>query len=318
MSGPMWRSVAVLGCALAPALAGAEEPLRVRVSETAAVCFEQAFVRAGLEAVVEKGDPAQTRGADVIVGEESSLVRTLEGGRVDARRAVDLGFGAGGPRPSMVIAAVVADSPHAARAQRLLTRLEDPRARAAFAQCAGASADVRALASTLDVAAYKAGAARYAVTVVDSWLPVCSSTGNQYNDTAQVLGAPNAVNLGGKDNYRGFMSLGQGGWVVVDMGQVISNAPGADVRIYQAQADEPVTLYAGDQPGGPFRLVGFRRSCGTRTPGLFAGYCDFDLADASLASARYLRVEDGELYPCLRAGTVSEGADIDAVELLNP
>jgi hypothetical protein len=88
--------------------------------------------------------------------------------------------------------------------------------------------------------------------------------------------------------------------------------------VYQSQADEPVTLYAGDAPNGPFKQVAFRRYCGNRTPGLFSSYCDFDLAEAGIGSARYLRIEDGELYPCLRGGTQSEGADIDAVELLNP
>ena len=37
---------------------------------------------------------------------------------------------------------------------------------------------------------------------------------------------------------------------------------------------------------------------------------------AGLEEARYFRVEDGELFPC-PGGTNSEGADIDAVEILN-
>jgi len=28
------------------------------------------------------------------------------------------------------------------------------------------------------------------------------------------------------------------------------------------------------------------------------------------------KIEDGEIFPCLAAGSVTEGADIDAVELL--
>jgi hypothetical protein len=30
-----------------------------------------------------------------------------------------------------------------------------------------------------------------------------------------------------------------------------------------------------------------------------------------------MKVEDGEIYPCLAGGTVTEGADIDAIEILN-
>ena len=84
-----------------------------------------------------------------------------------------------------------------------------------------------------------------------------------------------------------------------------------------ATTGEPVSLYAGDAVSGPFRLVALRRPCGVRSPGIFSNHCDFDLAEAGLASARYLRIEDGELYPCLAGGTLTEGADIDAVELLS-
>jgi len=36
-----------------------------------------------------------------------------------------------------------------------------------------------------------------------------------------------------------------------------------------------------------------------------------------VAAARYLKIEDGEVYPCLAGGTVTEGADIDAVQVLS-
>jgi hypothetical protein len=48
-----------------------------------------------------------------------------------------------------------------------------------------------------------------------------------------------------------------------------------------------------------------------------SNHCDFDLADAGMSSARYLKIEDGETYPCVSAGTFTEGADIDAVESLH-
>jgi hypothetical protein len=150
-------------------------------------------------------------------------------------------------------------------------------------------------------------------------MPTCSLASNKYVDPNEVVGPPDAVNLGGQDNYLGFISLGQGGYVTVDMGVTFTDGDGPDVRVYQtvSGAGEPVTLYASASPQGPFALVGLRVPCGTRTGGgVFSNHCDFDLHDGGVASARYLKIEDGEIFPCLARGTVTEGADIDAVELL--
>src|SRR5207245_9926527 len=103
----------------------------------------------------------------------------------------------------------------------------------------------------------------------------------------------------------------------VDMVEPAADGPGADIRVYQTTGNEPVTLYAATSPQGPFVLVGLRVTCGDRTPQVFSNHCDFDLHDAGLAEARYLKIEDGEIYPCLSGGTITEGADIDAVEILN-
>ena len=54
-----------------------------------------------------------------------------------------------------------------------------------------------------------------------------------------------------------------------------------------------------------------------RTTGVFSNHCDFDLRDAGLSMARFVKVEDGEIYPCLAGGTLTEGADLDAVQTLN-
>ena len=101
------------------------------------------------------------------------------------------------------------------------------------------------------------------------------------------------------------------------IGEPAADGPGADIRIFQAVSSEPVTLYASVSAQGPFVLVGLRRSCGVRTQGVFSNHCDFDLRDAGLTLARYVKVEDGEIYPCLAGGTVTEGADLDAVQTLN-
>jgi len=122
-----------------------------------------------------------------------------------------------------------------------------------------------------------------------------------------------------KDQYTGIMSLGQGGYVTVDMGDIAIDGPGADVRVYQETGTEPVTLYAATSAQGPFNLVALREDCGERTPGFPnpEHHCDFDLRSAGMAEARYFKIEDGEIYPCLSGGTITEGADIDAIEILN-
>lgn len=160
---------------------------------------------------------------------------------------------------------------------------------------------------------------RYAKAVVESFLTECSLRHNSYNDPDEVLGAPDAGRLTNAPfvGY-GFMSLGEKGHVTVDMERCALDTPGPDIRVWQTVSVEPVTLYVAGQPQGPFILVGDRVRCGTREPGgPFSGYCEFDLADAEIREARYLRVEDGEHYPCEQADTDSEGADLDAVQILH-
>jgi hypothetical protein len=215
----------------------------------------------------------------------------------------------------MAVTAVVAGAPHPSGARALLTFLRSERARRLLAPCL----DAPETAAAPPRAQSASGAqASYAQSVVDWWLPECSLTHNGYNDSSQVLGGPDAVKLE-KDAYRGIMSLGQGGYVTVDMGDTALDGPGADIRVYQVTGNEPVTLYAATSAQGPFTLVVLREDCGTRVPGAggFERYCDFNLRDAGMAEARYLKIEDGEIYPCLAGGTITEGADIDAIEILN-
>ena len=209
--------------------------------------------------------------------------------------------------PLVATAAVVVGSPQEAQARRLLAFLQGAQAR----RLLGACLDVPSAVGAVPVAA------PYATAVADWWLPACSLSRNGYNNPNEVIGSPDAVNLGGRDNYRGLMSLGQGGWVTVDMGAVVTNGPGADVRVYQATSGEEVTLYASASASGPFTLIGLRERCNRRGLGTFSNFCEFDLAAGPLAEARFLKIEDGEIYPCLSGDTLTEGADIDAVQALN-
>jgi hypothetical protein len=218
-----------------------------------------------------------------------------------------------GVRALVATAAMITAAPHPAGARQLLAFLKSPRGRAVLSSWLDASETRDSGAGTPPAV----GEAVYAVSVVDWWLPGCSLQHNGYNDPQQVLGPPDAVNLGGKDNYQGMMSLGQGGYVTVDMGASAIDGPGGDIRVFQTTAREPVTVYASTSAQGPFTLIGLRYDCGSRSQGLFSNHCDFDLHDGGLAEARYFRVEDGEIYPCLAGGTITEGADIDAVQILN-
>ena len=221
-----------------------------------------------------------------------------------------------GVRPLMAVTALITDAPHPSGARALMAFLRSDRARRLLTPCLDpppTEADVKA-----SVAGSVSGRA-FAQSVVDWWLPECTLTHNAYNDPAKVLGPPDAVFLGIKDKYTGLMSLGQGGYVTVDMGDTAVDGPGADVRVYQVTGMEPVTLYAATSAQGPFNLVALREDCGTRVPGAapWERYCDFNLRDAGMAEARYFKIEDGEIYPCLAGGTITEGADIDAIEILN-
>ena len=153
----------------------------------------------------------------------------------------------------------------------------------------------------------------YARSVIDWWIPRCSLEGNIYNDPQTALGPPDAAGFG-PVSFTGFISLGFGGRVTVDLGGCLSNRAGADLRVFQAVSGEPVSVYVSTAPDGPFTLLEARVPCGIRFDAL-KGYCDFDLATAGVTQARYVRVEDGELFPC-PGGTKSEGADLDAVQVL--
>lgn len=155
----------------------------------------------------------------------------------------------------------------------------------------------------------------FAKRVVDWWLSACTVANNDYNNVQLVLGRPDATEPV-PGIYTGMVSLGSGGYVAVDMEACAADGPGDDIRVYQTVSQEPVTVYASSGAEGPWVLVEARKPCGNRVAGVFSRACTFDLGRAGLEAARYVKVEDGELYPC-PGGSRSDGADIDAVEILN-
>ena len=162
-------------------------------------------------------------------------------------------------------------------------------------------------------------AGAYGKAVVEWFLPACSLRRNRYNEPDDTLGPPNAARISSSPFVgTGFMSLGEKGHVTIDMRGCFVDGPGDDLRVYQTVSSEPVTVYVAGSASGPWVSIGDREPCGVRSGGgVFSNHCTFDLATGEVSEARYVRVEDGEHYPCEQGETDSEGADLDAVEMLN-
>jgi len=106
--------------------------------------------------------------------------------------------------------------------------------------------------------------------------------------------------VGANDNI--FFSLGQSGYIVLDVGPntPIVNISGNDFTIYEGDDGTPegYTVYASNSWNGPWN------SCGTGT-----GTASFDLSAAGLSQARYIRiVDDGSASSGQYAGF-----DLDAI-----
>lgn len=135
---------------------------------------------------------------------------------------------------------------------------------------------------------------------------------NLETNTDDALGPPNFTEDRTQDKslpgrYAGFVSLGNGGSIILDMGNgtEVFDGTGNDLRIWQAVSDEAVSVYVSTD------LVEWYSLGTKKTPG---GYADFDLATAGIRIARYVKIVDGENYPtCYETA----GPDIDSVQALN-
>ncbi len=146
------------------------------------------------------------------------------------------------------------------------------------------------------------------------WVPRCSLDYNIYNDPQTALGPPDAAGFG-PEGYTGFISLGFGGRVTLDLGGCLRDRPGNDLRVFQAVSSEPVSVYVSASPDGPFTLLEAPRALRRARSTPSRATATSTSRTATWREARYVRVEDGELWPC-PGGTRSEGADLDAVQVL--
>lgn len=132
----------------------------------------------------------------------------------------------------------------------------------------------------------------YAYRVINCQIP-----DNNYGDegyTPGSAGAPDSISY----------SIGKNGYITLDMGDTIHDAPGDDIRVYEAGApDEGFYCYASTTMDGPWIMLGM----GT-------GTTSFDLAAGSVAQARYIRIkDDNDGVPYGQ----DIGFDLDAVQMLN-
>lgn len=158
----------------------------------------------------------------------------------------------------------------------------------------------------------------WAKSVAALTLTQCSEHRNRpfLLDPRNVLGPPDARG-NSEGNYANFLSLGEGGVVIVDMGACVADREGMDLRVYQYIESEPVRVQVGPSPSGPWYDLGTQPCGDGGLADTRSNHCDFDLATAGVHAARFVWVEDAERFPCEYAGTRTEGADIDAVEILH-
>ena len=100
-------------------------------------------------------------------------------------------------------------------------------------------------------------------------------------------------------------SLGVGGYIIVDMYNNITDGAGGDFKVYEGgPTADGYTVYGSANWNGPWTNLG---------TGM--GTAEFDLANASVTSVRYLKiVDDGGGNP----SETNPGCDIDAVENFAP
>lgn len=132
---------------------------------------------------------------------------------------------------------------------------------------------------------------------------------NLYTDPKEALWNPNyraRLDLTAplEVSYSGFVSLGPGGHIIIEMGVDVIDGPGADIAVYQAVSDEETGVYVADNLSSPFRFLGSQR-CGFP--------CRFDLNGSGYTQIRYVMVQDQSFPTCYDTA----GSDIDAVEALN-
>ena len=115
-----------------------------------------------------------------------------------------------------------------------------------------------------------------------------------------VISSFTNLSLEPRDGRR--LSIGVGGWTMVDMGKVITNGPGNDFTVYEDDSDpEGYRVEVALSLDGPWTSLGSD-----------TGTSSFDLARGGISSCRYIKIiDDGD-----GTNNPTAGFDLDAIEAL--
>ncbi|MDI6839604.1 MAG: alpha/beta fold hydrolase [bacterium] len=118
---------------------------------------------------------------------------------------------------------------------------------------------------------------------------------NQYTDPEAALGTPDG----------GFVSLGVGGWIVLEMGTTIVDGPCADFTVYEG---------AGEELNESFYIFGSNDTISWTPLGSGIGTASFDLSGSGLSQVKYIKIVDDGDGDSLSS---APGYDLDAVVAIN-
>ncbi len=130
----------------------------------------------------------------------------------------------------------------------------------------------------------------------------------EYTDYTKALGPPDATGDSSVANpsYGGIVSLHPGGTLGVEMGNVVGDGGGADLRVYEYVSSEPLEVFVGATELGPWVSLGIQWC---------DAFCDFDLADAGLNYGLFIKIKDR--WSKAASCHSTSGSDIDSLVVLN-
>jgi len=127
-----------------------------------------------------------------------------------------------------------------------------------------------------------------------------------YQDTDKALGEPDCKT----DNDSGFVSLGDGGTLVVKFSDnILINGPGADLQVFEVGRDEHVDVWVSQDNKIYIPLIKSETSDYT---------FEFNLQTENTYAYRYVKIRD--IYDDIMSSDSTDqtaGADIDAISALN-
>jgi hypothetical protein len=85
----------------------------------------------------------------------------------------------------------------------------------------------------------------------------------------------------GEPDHRSY-HLGMGGWIIIDMGEMITDMPGNELEIFEGDMTaNPIAVWVSESPFGEWQFIG--KSAGT---------AQFDIAGSAINAFRYVRISD--------------------------